>query len=76
MRKRKISASEYYSLPTIRKLRRMIRANARRHRIAFIKCSWKLKKSIRVRLKFYDDNGGNILKVRRYKGKIRNGGKL
>lgn len=72
----KMSASEYYSLPTIKKLRRMIRANARKHRIAFNKGSWKSKKSMQVRLKFFDYNGGNILKVRRYKGKIRKKNKL
>ena len=72
----KMSELEYYSLPTIRKLRRMIRANARKHRIAFNKGSKKSKKSMQVRLKFFDDNGGNILKSRRYKGKIRNKGKL
>lgn len=66
-----MSASEYYSLLTIRKLRRMIRANARRHRIALNKGSWKSKKSMQVRLKFFANNGGNILKVRRYKGKIK-----
>lgn len=69
----KMSASEYYSLPTIRKTRRMIRANARTHRIAFNKGSWKSKKSMQVRLKFIDANGGNILKTRRYKGKIQKG---
>ena len=67
----KMSASEYYSLPTIRKMRRMIRVHARRHRIALNKGSWKSKKSMQVRLKFFDDNGGNILLVRRYKARIK-----
>ena len=67
----KMSASEYYSLPTIGKMRRMIRANARKHRIALNKGSWKQKQSIQVRLKFFDDNEGNILKVRRYKGRLK-----
>ena len=66
-----MTASEYYNLPTIRKVRRMIRANARKHSIAFNKGSWKSKKSVQVRLNLFDDNGGNILKVRRYKGRIK-----
>ena len=70
-KKKKISASDYYSLPTIRKWRRLTRTQARKHRIALNKGCWKkLKNCMQVRIKYPDNNGGNILKTLRYKGRI------
>lgn len=73
-----MSASEYNALPTIRNLRGRIRRMSNKHRYL-----WFLKNEITkkcecpiVTIKYKDDRGGNILKSRRYKGKIRNGGKL
>ena len=68
----KMSASEYYSLPTIRKMRRMIRAEVKKWTITINnKGNRKSKDRIIAKLKLFDDNGGNILKVRRCKGRLK-----
>ena len=74
----KMSASEYNNLPTVRNLRGRIRRMCNKQR-----CMWLMENKTthkrvdaKVTIKYYDDRGGNILKSRRYKGKIRNGGKL
>lgn len=67
----KMSVSEYYSLPTIRKMRRMIRTQARKLTIAIVnKGNMKSNDGMKARLKLWDNKGGDILKVRRYKGRI------
>ena len=68
----KISAEEYYDLLTVRKLRRLIRNQVKRHRNGIFSSSRKIE-SVRVRLLFKDANEGNILKTRRYKGRIKRG---
>ena len=63
-------ASEYYSLPTVRKMRRMIRTQARKWTITIgNKGNRKSKDRMKAKLILSDNKGGNILKVRRYKGK-------
>lgn len=50
----------------------MIRAEARKWTITIQgKGSWKSKKIMTAKLKLFDDNGGNILKVRRCKGRLK-----
>ena len=76
-----MSASEYNALPTIRNLRGRIRRMCNnQRRLWFLKNIEKktTKKVVgaRVTIKYWDDKGGNILKTRRYKGKIRKGGQL
>lgn len=67
----KMSVSEYYSLPTIRKMRRMIRTQARKWTIAIVnKGNMKSNDGMKARLKLWDNKGGDTLKVRRYKGRI------
>ena len=67
----KMSVSEYYSLPTIRKSRRMIRTQARKWIITINnKGNMKSNDGMKAKLKLLDNKGGNILKVRRYKGRI------
>ena len=67
-----MSASQYYSLPTIRKMRRMIRAQARKWTITVNnKGNGKLKDRMKAKLILSDNKGGNILKVRRYKGRLK-----
>lgn len=68
----KISAEEYYDLLTVRKLRRLIRNQVKRHRNGIFSSSRKLE-GVRVRLIFKDAKEGNILKTRRYKGRIKRG---
>lgn len=68
----KISAEEYYNLLTVRKLRRLIRNQVKRHRNEIFSSSRKLE-GVRVRLILKDANEGNILKTRRYKGRIKRG---
>ena len=68
----KMSAEEYYNLLTVRKLRRLIRHQVKRHRNDFFSSSRKLV-GVRVRIIFKDANEGNILKTRRYKGRIKTG---
>lgn len=68
----KLSASEYYSLPTIRKMRRMIRTQVRKWTITINnKGNWKSKDRVKAKLILSDNKGGNILKVRRYKGRLK-----
>ena len=69
----KMSASEYYKLPTVRKFLRLVRSQARRHRIGWSGPDKKVKDSVRVSIKLKDATDGNILKTRRYKGRIRKG---
>lgn len=73
----KMSASEYNALPTIRNLRGRIRRMCNKQRRLWL-LKKRNKKAIggRVTIKFWDDKEGNILKTRRYKGKIRKEGKL
>lgn len=66
----KMSASEYNNLLTVRKLRRLIRNEVKRHRNGIFSSSRKIQ-GVRVRLIFKDANEGNILKTRRYKGRIK-----
>ena len=72
----KMSAKEYNSLPSVRNVRGHIRRKARSIGISwgFIDCKSK-KKCCKATIKLWDDHGGNILKARRYKGKILNYGK-
>ena len=74
----KMSASEYNALPTIRNLRGKIRRMSNKHRFMWFLKNEITKKSEcpRVTIKYYDDMGRNILKSRRYKGKIRKEDKL
>lgn len=67
----KMSALEYYSLPTVRKMRRMIRTQARKWTITIDnKGNRKSKDGMKAKLKILDNKGGDILKVRIYKGMI------
>lgn len=66
-----MKASEYYSLPTVREMRRMIRMQSRKWTITIDnKGNRKSKDGMKAKLKILDNKGGNILKVRRYKGRI------
>lgn len=67
-----MSAEEYYDLLTVRKLRRLIRNGVKRQRNEIFSSSRKIQ-GVRVRLIFKDANEGNILKTRRYKGRIKRG---
>ena len=69
----KMSASEYYKLPTVRKFLRLVRSQVRRHRIGWSGPDKKVRDSVRVTIKLKDAREGNILKTRRYKGRIRKG---
>jgi hypothetical protein len=69
----KISAEEYYNLLTVRKLRRLIRNQARKNRLGIFTPVRKKIVGVRVRIIFTDANEGNILKTRRYKGRIKRG---
>ena len=69
-------ASEYNNLLTVRKLRRLIRNQARKHRLGIFTPVKKKLVGVKVKIIYKDAKEGNILKTRRYKGKIRNGGKL
>ena len=67
----KMSVSEYYSLPTIRKMCRIIRTQVRKWTITINdKGNRKSKAGMKAKLKLLDNKGGDILKVRRYKGRI------
>lgn len=66
----KMSASEYNNLLTVRKLRRLIRNQARKHRLGISTPVIKKVAGVKVRIIYRDANEGNILKTRRYKGKI------
>lgn len=68
----KMSASEYYSLPTIRKVRRMIRTQARKWTITINnKGNRKSKDRMKAKLKLFDNKGVNVLKARKYKRRIK-----
>jgi ribosomal protein L34 len=69
----KMSASEYYCLPTIRKMRRLIRNQVRKSRLGISSPVRKKVVGIRVRIICRDASEGNILKTRRYKGRIKRG---
>lgn len=69
----KMSAEEYYDLLTIRKLRRLIRNQVRKYRLGISTPVKKKVVGIRVRIICRDASEGNILKTRRYKGRIRRG---
>lgn len=69
----KMSASEYNNLPTARKLRRLIRNLARKHRLGISTPVIKKLAGVKVRITYRDANEGNILKTRRYKGRIKRG---
>ena len=69
----KISASEYNNLLTVRKLRRLIRNQVRKSRLGISSPVIKKVVGIRVRIICRDANEGNILKTRRYKGRIKRG---
>lgn len=67
----KMSTTEYNNLLTVRKLRRLIRNQVRKHRLG-ISFPFKEKVTgVRVRIILKDANEGNILKTRRYKGRIK-----
>lgn len=74
----KMSATEYNNLPTVRNLRGRIRRMCNKQRCMWFMENKRTHKKVgaRVTIKIYDDRGGNILKSRRYKGKIRNANKL
>lgn len=74
----KMSALEYNALPTIRNIRgRIRRACKKQRKLWFLKdSSNKINKDAKVTLIFRDVKGINILKTRRYKGKIRKENKL
>lgn len=68
----KMSASEYYSLPTIRKVRRMIRTQAKKWTITINnKGNRNPKDRLKAKLKLFDNKGDNILKARKCKGRIK-----
>lgn len=67
----KISASEYNNLLTVRKLRRLIRNQVRKYRLGISSPVRKKVVGIRVRIICRDASEGNILKTRRYKGRIK-----
>ena len=67
----KMSASEYNNLLTVRKLRRLIRNQVRKYRLEISSPVRKKVVGIRVRIIFRDASEGNILKTRRYKGRIK-----
>ena len=62
--------SEYYNLRTVRNVRGLIRRHARQVSIRF-SFSGRKKKSVRTTMILRDEDGCNILKVRRYKGRVK-----
>ena len=62
--------SEYYNLRTVRNVRGLIRRHARLVSICF-SFSDRKKKSVRTTMVLKDEDGCNILKVRRYKGRVK-----
>ena len=62
--------SEYYNLRTVRNVRGLIRRHARLVSIRF-SFSGRKKKSVRTTMILKDEDGCNILKVRRYKGRVK-----
>ena len=68
-----MSASEYNNLLTVRKLRRLIRNQVRKYRLGIFTPVRKKVVSVKVRIIYRDANEGNILKTRRYKGRIKRG---
>lgn len=70
--KKKISASDYYSLPTVRTVRRLLKMEARSQKGKIFKGNLgkKMNATIKAKITLSDKNGGNILKTRRYKGRI------
>lgn len=73
--KMKMSASEYNALPTIRNLRGRIRRMCNKQRRLWFLKNETTKKAVggRVTIIYRDAREGNILKTRRYKGRIRKG---
>ena len=71
-KKKKISASDYYSLATVRAVRRLLKTEARKEKWKIFKGNMgkKMNATIKPKITLSDKNGGNILKTRRYKGRI------
>lgn len=66
----KMLASEYYNLRTVRNVRGLIRRHVR---LVSVRFYFSDRKKIRVRgtMILKDEDGCNILKVRRYKGRVK-----
>ena len=62
--------SEYYNLRTVRNVRGLIRRHARLVSVRF-SFSDRKKKGVRVTMTLSDEDGCNILKVQRYKGRVK-----
>ena len=62
--------SEYYNLRTVRNVRGLIRRHARLVSIRF-SFSDRKKKGVRATIVLRDEDGCNILKVRRYKNRVK-----
>ena len=62
--------SEYYNLRTVRNVRGLIRRHARLVSVRF-SFSDRKKKEVRTTMVLKDEDGCNILKVRRYKGRVK-----
>lgn len=54
----------YYTLPTIRKVRRVIRRLSKKASKEFLNCGGK------ATIKYYDQNGANILKTGRWRNRL------
>lgn len=63
--------SEYYNLRTVRNVRGLIRRHVRLFSVRFLFSGRKKKKRIRGTMILKDEDGCNILKVRRYKGRVK-----
>lgn len=63
--------SEYYNLRTVRNVCGLIRRHARIVSVRFLFSGRKKKKGIRATMILRDEDGCNILKVRRYKGRVK-----
>ena len=62
--------SEYFNLRTVRNVRGLIRRHARIVSVRF-SFSGRKKKSVRATMILRDEDGCNILKVRKYKGRVK-----
>lgn len=62
--------SEYYNLRTVRNVRGLIRRHVRLVSVRF-HLSDRKKKRVRATIILRDEDGCNILKVRRYKGRVK-----